>query len=95
MSEDEKVWKYFECKNKNYVICIVCQELLYIGGFSKKEHQNTIQILNKKTKDKQIFIMKRHLRNRHPNWKQGIGMNRLHLIKQSLNNPPILLHNIP
>ena len=74
MSEDEKVWKYFECKNKNYVICIVCQELLYIGGFSKKEHQNTIQILNKKTKDKQIFIMKRHLRNRHPNWKQGIGM---------------------
>ena len=52
------VWKYFnKMKDKDYVICTVCQELQYHGGL---------------TENQAIYCMKRHLGIRHPYRKEKV-----------------------
>ena len=60
---EQKVWKFFESKNKSYVLCSLCQDLLYIGGMSKTPTYQCYSTL--KGKIKQMYIMKRHLNHRH------------------------------
>ena len=43
--------KYFKNKGK-YVMCLLCQELDFLGGLNQKQS---------------IYVMKRHLKSRHPN----------------------------
>ena len=55
IKKPDKVKEYFKTqKNKNYIICGVCQELQYYGGLTNKESKNS---------------MKRHLKYRHPDFK--------------------------
>ena len=67
---EAKVWKFFESKNMNYVLCKLCEELLYIGGLSKHKPPSYKCYSTKKDKNNQMYIMKRHLNLRH-----GLTMN--------------------
>ena len=52
------ILKLFERNTKRYVMCTLCQELEFLGGLTSKKQS--------------IYVMKRHIKSRHPNPREKV-----------------------